>query len=386
MRHPRTTILCLVLLVFAASCFGAFFFWKSYQDWRADSPLNSTAHEGFSWATGQYVVELERSRTALVMYASGQGSFADVNTRLAILRSRGDILVQPSPLAASLNHDRWTSAATSRLSGTVAHVFSLGDQLHTIPAAMAAANRLAAIAPLAHELHVRMRLRDNAMVTDMLTAQQNLQIGFGITALLAMICAVVLAITTIRQLHTQQRLNAALGQAERYARRSADIERRASASMRRIVAELLTVERSREGRLSVDQVGVDLAKFILTALPGCDLSERLRGARACIDTSLMEMALGSLWAMSCARGHYRSTASRTGDGVIIDITDDGPPLRDTAELFQPLSAASLAAGDSGVGHAAARIAIECHGGTVTYDHDGGQNRYRIVFPLRGCAA
>lgn len=386
MRHPRTTILCLVLLVFAASCFGAFFFWKSYQDWRADSPLNSTAHEGFSWATGQYVVELERSRAALVLYAAGQADFSDVKTRLAILRSRGDILVEPSPLANSLNFDRWTRETTGRLSGTASQVFSLGDQLHTKPAAMVAANRLAAIAPLAHELNVRMRLRDNAMVTDMLTAQQNLQIGFGITALLAMVCAVVLAVTTIRQLHTQQRLNEALGQAERYARSSADIERRASASMRRIVAELLTVERSREGRLVVEQSGVDLANFIAATLPGCDVSERLRGARACLDTALMAMALGSLWAMCCARGHYRSMAMRNDLGVVIDITDDGPPLRDTEDLFQPLSAASLAAGDSGVGHAAARIAIECHGGTITYDHDGGRNRYRIVFPLRGCAA
>ena len=385
MTHPRTTWTALLLLVFAASSLGALFFWKSYQDWRADSPLSSEAHEGYSWATGQYVVELERSRTALVLYANGQATLPEVQTRLAILQSRGDILVQPSPLARSLNHDTWTKQATARLSGTAANIASQSGALASHQAAVVAASKLADMAPLAHELHVKMRLRDNELLTEMLDAQQSLQVGFGIAALLATVCAIVLAITTIRQLRTQQQLNDALGQAEKHARRSADIERRASASMRRIVAELMTVERNREGRLLVDQVGVDLAAFLAASLPGCDVSDRLRGARACLDTGLMEMALGSLWAISCARGHYRATANRTSDGVVIDITDDGAPLRDTENLFQPLSAASLAAGDSGVGHAAARIAIEAQGGTITYNHDGGQNRYRIVFPLRGCA-
>lgn len=155
--------------------------------------------------------------------------------------------------------------------------------------------------------------------------------------------------------------------------------------MRRIVNELMTVERAREDRLRLDATGVDIDQFLVAVLPGCEVSPRLVGARACLDAGLVEMALGSLCAISMSRGKQHIAANRSADGIVVDIEDDGPPITNTDGLFQPLSVASLSAGDSGVGHAAARLVVEAHGGKLTYEHDNGLNRYRITLPLRGCA-
>lgn len=386
MRHQRAISFTILLLIFAVSCFGAFFFWKSYENWRSSSPLNTGAHEGFGWAAGQYVIELERSRTALVLYANSELSHGELQTRLAILSSRGQILVEPSPLASNINTDSWSRETTGRLADAASVAEAATSQLLTRETALRVYQQLTDISPLAHELNVKMRQRDNQLVSDMLAAQGNLQTGFGIAATIALVCATVLALGMVRRLSIEQQLNEALRQAEKYALRNAETERRASESMRRIVNELMTVERHRTGRLAAAPVGIELVPFIERALPGALVSERLHGFKACMDAGLIEMALGSLRAIASARGHQEATVTRTSDGILVDITDDGAPLPACDDLFEPLSASSLAAGDSGVGHAAARIAVEAHGGTVEYAFTSDRNRYRITLPFRGCAA
>ena len=81
--------------------------------------------------------------------------------------------------------------------------------------------------------------------------------------------------------------------------------------------------------------------------------------------------------------HHRRTSPKTGDGLVLSISDNGPglPPRARDNLFVAFEG-SAKAGGTGLGLAIARELVEAHGGKLRYIPLDPGTRFDIALPNR----
>jgi signal transduction histidine kinase len=78
------------------------------------------------------------------------------------------------------------------------------------------------------------------------------------------------------------------------------------------------------------------------------------------------------------------TATRSGDAVIVRVSDDGPgiPATDQASIFEPFyrvdRSRSRKTGGYGLGLSIAKRVVEAHGGTLTVQDNAGRGTTFVV--------
>lgn len=172
--------------------------------------------------------------------------------------------------------------------------------------------------------------------------------------------------------------------------RAIDTLDRNVAIQRRLVEDLLDLERARRGKLALDTRPLDLARLVDAAVESArpeaaarclDLSADTRDALPVVaDAERMLQVLSNLISnalkYTSERGRVAVRASSDGDRVRVEVHDDGAgidPAMQTS-IFEPFRQADPLAGRRrggiGVGLAIVREVVEAHGGRVGVQSEG----------------
>jgi signal transduction histidine kinase len=158
------------------------------------------------------------------------------------------------------------------------------------------------------------------------------------------------------------------------------------AEMERMLAELLELERLRDGR-GVDPVRQDLMPIVREAAesiqnrpPGIQVVSMSQEIPVAIDAEKIRMVLRNLlenavkYSLPDSRA-VEVSAAHNGERVVIRVTDDGPgiPERDIANLFEPFfrvdRSRSKKTGGYGLGLSISKRIVEAHGGTIAVENN-----------------
>jgi signal transduction histidine kinase len=158
------------------------------------------------------------------------------------------------------------------------------------------------------------------------------------------------------------------------------------AEMERMIAELLELERLRDGR-GVDPVRQDLMPIVREAAesiqnrpPGIQVVSMSQEIPVAIDAEKIRMVLRNLlenavkYSLPDSRA-VEVSAAHNGERVVIRVTDDGPgiPERDIANLFEPFfrvdRSRSKKTGGYGLGLSISKRIVEAHGGTIAVENN-----------------
>jgi len=178
-------------------------------------------------------------------------------------------------------------------------------------------------------------------------------------------------------------------------RRSLETIQRNALQLRRLIDQLLDVEKIQAGRVEIVRVPTDLRNLVenlVTKFSGEAAKRQLRIDAAAIDVrpiaidpGWIDSALMNLVANATrfARTTIRIGARDTADGAVIDVEDDGPGIAEDElphifERFVQAGTARERRGGSGLGLAIAREALRLHGGTLTVASEVGKG---TVFTL-----
>ncbi len=178
-------------------------------------------------------------------------------------------------------------------------------------------------------------------------------------------------------------------------RRSLETIQRNALQLRRLIDQLLDIEKIQAGRVEIVRVPTDLANLvenIVAKFSGEAAKRQLR-----IDAGAIEvrpMALDAGWIDSAlmnlvanatrfARTTIRIGARDAPEGAVIDVEDDGPGIakEELPHIFERFVQAGTPRerrGGSGLGLAIAREAVRLHGGTLTVASEVGKG---TVFTL-----
>ncbi|MGE3275898.1 MAG: response regulator [Vicinamibacterales bacterium] len=169
-----------------------------------------------------------------------------------------------------------------------------------------------------------------------------------------------------------------------------DVLQRQTATMRRLIDDLLDVARLTHGKLQLDRQPVDVVEIArraaAAATPAAEarghaLAAQLPNATLLVDGDAvrLEQALGSLLdnaiKFTAESGHVTLQVAAADEGVTITVTDDGigmsPPMCEQAfELFVQQRPMVGQTGGLGVGLGVARGIVDGHGGTLTATSPG----------------
>ena len=178
-------------------------------------------------------------------------------------------------------------------------------------------------------------------------------------------------------------------------RRSLETIQRNALQLRRLIDQLLDVEKIQAGRVEIVRVPTDLQNLIeniVAKFSGEAAKRRLRiegggiGVRPmAIDAGWIDSALMNLVANATrfARTMIRIGARDAPEGAVIDVEDDGPGIaqEELPHIFERFVQAGTPRerrGGSGLGLAIAREAVRLHGGTLTVASEIGKG---TVFTL-----
>jgi len=178
-------------------------------------------------------------------------------------------------------------------------------------------------------------------------------------------------------------------------RRSLETIQRNALQLRRLIDQLLDVEKIQAGRVEITRVPTDLRNLvenIVAKSSGEAAKRRLRidaGAievrPMAIDAGWIDSALMNLVANATrfARTSIRIVARDAPEGAVIDVEDDGPgiakdELPHIFERFVQAGTPRERRGGSGLGLTIAREAVRLHGGTLTVASEVGKG---TVFTL-----
>jgi signal transduction histidine kinase len=179
-------------------------------------------------------------------------------------------------------------------------------------------------------------------------------------------------------------------------RRSLETIQRNALQLRRLIDQLLDVEKIQAGRVEIVRVPTDLRNLvenIVAKFSGEAAKRRLRidaGAievrPMAIDAGWIDSALMNLVANATrfARTTIRIDARDGPEGAVIDVEDDGPGIAEEElphifERFVQAGTPRERRGGSGLGLAIAREAVRLHGGTLTVASEVGKG---TVFTMR----
>jgi signal transduction histidine kinase len=158
------------------------------------------------------------------------------------------------------------------------------------------------------------------------------------------------------------------------------------AEMERMVAELLELERLRDGR-GVRPTRQDLVPLLHNVAagfhnmpPGVRVVSNPGAIPVDIDTEQVRKVLRNLLENAVKyslpdSGAVEVSAAQNGAHIVIRVTDDGPgiPDRDMANLFEPFyridRSRSKKTGGYGLGLSIARRIVEAHGGTIAAENN-----------------
>jgi len=174
------------------------------------------------------------------------------------------------------------------------------------------------------------------------------------------------------------------------ARMAADV-----AEMEIMIAELLELERLRDGRsLSMTRQDIvslleEIARNYDDRPPGVRLVSTKPEILADIDRDRMRTAIRNLLENAVKyslpdSGRVHVAATENGHGVVIRISDDGPgiPEGDISSLFEPFfrvdRSRSKKTGGYGLGLSIAKRIIETHGGTIAAENNADRGASFIV--------
>jgi signal transduction histidine kinase len=85
------------------------------------------------------------------------------------------------------------------------------------------------------------------------------------------------------------------------------------------------------------------------------------------------------------RGHIGVRAYREGDGVAVEVSDDGAgiPREIQARVFEPFFTTKQIGEGTGLGLDIVRRVVEAHGGEVAFDSEPGNTRFVVWLPIEG---
>jgi signal transduction histidine kinase len=190
---------------------------------------------------------------------------------------------------------------------------------------------------------------------------------------------------------------AGLGAAER---RSIETIRRNAEQLRRLIDQLLDVEKIQAGRTEIVRVPTDLRALVENVVEKFSGEAAKRNLRIdaavgeprslAIDAAWIDSALMNLVANATrfARSTIRIRVREPGDDVVIEVEDDGPgiPRDELPHIFDRFVQAGTPRerrGGSGLGLAIAREAVRLHGGVLTVASEIGQGTVFTMTLPRG---
>ena len=192
-------------------------------------------------------------------------------------------------------------------------------------------------------------------------------------------------------------LAAGLGAAER---RSIETIRRNAQQLRRLIDQLLDVEKIQAGRTEIIRVPTDLTALVENVVEKFSGEAVKRNLRIdatvgdlrslAIDAAWIDSALMNLVANATrfARSTIRIRVREPGDDVVVEVEDDGPgiPRDELPHIFDRFVQAGTPRerrGGSGLGLAIAREAVRLHGGVLTVASEMGQGTVFTMTLPRG---
>lgn len=160
--------------------------------------------------------------------------------------------------------------------------------------------------------------------------------------------------------------------------------------LRRLLEELLDVERLSQGIIAPRRRPVDLAELLreLAARSGCDVAIDVAIDRAVIDRGLVERILDNLVtnAVKYAGGVGVEISAAADDRVLVlRVADRGPGVPDAwkERIFEPLVRRDVHTSEPGTGVGLSLVAefTRLHGGDVTvHDRPGGGAVFEVRLP------
>jgi signal transduction histidine kinase len=102
-------------------------------------------------------------------------------------------------------------------------------------------------------------------------------------------------------------------------------------------------------------------------------------------TNLIDNAIGAM----DGKGHIGLKSYQHGDGVVVEITDDGPgiPADVQDKIFDPFFTTKAPGEGTGLGlNISHGIIVEKHGGQIAVDSKPGKTRFTIRLPIKNSAA
>jgi signal transduction histidine kinase len=162
-----------------------------------------------------------------------------------------------------------------------------------------------------------------------------------------------------------------------------------------IVEDLLVAARAADGRLSTVPVEFEIGDAITSTLElfntrfDYDIAGDLT---VYADPSRVRQVVRNLASNAIRYGgpNRRVTSHREQDMATIEIRDDGPPIPNQRRnvIFEPYGRArdQVRPDSVGLGLTVARSLVESMGGTLVYDHDGGESVFRFTLPTNAGAA
>jgi signal transduction histidine kinase/CheY-like chemotaxis protein len=192
-------------------------------------------------------------------------------------------------------------------------------------------------------------------------------------------------------------LAAGLGAAER---RSIETIRRNAQQLRRLIDQLLDVEKIQAGRTEIIRVPTDLRALVENVVEKFSGEAAKRNLRVdatvgdlrslAIDAAWIDSALMNLVANATRFAHstIRIRVREPGDDVVVEVEDDGPgiPRAELPHIFDRFVQAGTPRerrGGSGLGLAIAREAVRLHGGVLTVASEMGQGTVFTMTLPRG---
>ena len=167
--------------------------------------------------------------------------------------------------------------------------------------------------------------------------------------------------------------------------------------LERLVSNLLALNRIESGALEARPTALDVEDLLRHIVQrfslgpsGVHVVLEVEGdlPAAIVDPDQIEVVIDNL--LDNAVRHSPTgesvtlSAGRSGSGVQISVTDNGPGVSpsDAELIFQPFRSGSIA-GSSGVGLAISRVFVDRNGGTISVDdHAGGGARFTVTLPSR----
>lgn len=177
---------------------------------------------------------------------------------------------------------------------------------------------------------------------------------------------------------------------------------RESERMSRMVEDLLFLARSDSAALPLHREAVAAGPFLAEIAQRAELLLRERGCSLVVELPVeglleanparLEQAVMAVVdnaaKYGCPGGEVRLTASDEGEGLRLEISDDGPgiPEADLDRVFErfyrPDKARSRAFGGAGLGLSIAKTVVEAHGGSIRAEsRPGGGTKVSLLLPM-----